>query len=207
MTERSVDSDRLMKLDGIAKPRDTPSSRPGIEVMGGVIVGFDDDKPDIFERQFEFTQRAGVVTAMVGLLQALPRSRLYERLRGEDRLLGEGDGENTSARFNFVPRLDPEVLIARYQHLIRRLYEPGNYYQRIRTFLEFHRRGGPAVKVGLAEIGAFLRALWVIGIMSTGRRAFWGFLISTLRHHPTQLGMAMTLVIYGHHFRIVANGI
>lgn len=181
--------------------------RAGIEVMGGFIVGFDDDKPDIFERQFEFIQRAGVVTAMVGLLQALPRSRLYERLRTEKRLLGDGDGENTAARFNFVPRLDPEVLIARYQHLVRRLYEPGHYYRRIRTFLEVHRPGGPAVKVGPAEIGAFLRALWVIGIVNNGRRAFWGFLGSTLRHHPAQLGLAMTLVIYGHHFRIVANRI
>ena len=54
--------------------------------MGGFIVGFDSDKADIFKRQFEFIQRSGVVTAMVGLLTALPQTRLYDRLKTEGRL-------------------------------------------------------------------------------------------------------------------------
>jgi radical SAM superfamily enzyme YgiQ (UPF0313 family) len=66
--------------------------RAGLEVMGGFIVGFDNDERDIFERQFDFLQSTGVVTAMVGLLQALPRSRLYRRLAGEGRLRGASAG-------------------------------------------------------------------------------------------------------------------
>ena len=181
--------------------------RAGMEVMGGFIVGFDDDKPDIFERQFEFIQKAGVVTAMVGLLQALPRSRLYERLRREGRLCGECGGDNTSARFNFVPRLDAHLLEENYRRLVRRLYEPDNYYQRIRTFLDEHNLRGPRTRISWTGVKAFLRSLWVMGLLRRGRRAYWGFMLSTLRHHPAQFGLAMTLAIYGHHFRRMAQGL
>jgi radical SAM superfamily enzyme YgiQ (UPF0313 family) len=181
--------------------------RAGLEVMGGFIVGFDDDKPDIFERQFEFIQRAGVVTAMVGLLQALPRSRLYARLRREGRLLGQGGGDNTSTSFNFVPRLDAGTLIDRYRGLMVRLYEPDNYYRRIRTFLDEYRDRGPHTRVGVAEAKAFCRSLWVMGVRRAGRRAYWRFLGTVLRHHRSQFATAMTLAVYGHHFRIVAGGL
>jgi len=179
----------------------------GLEVMGGFIVGFDEDKPDIFDRQFDFIQKAGVVTAMVGLLQAVPRSRLYRRLKEEGRLLGESLGDNTSARFNFVPRLDGDFLVRNYRELMRRLYEPDAYYRRIRAFLDEHRRRGPGLRVGRSEVRAFLRSLWVMGVLHRGRRSYWRFMASTLRHHPAHFGLAMTLAIYGHHFRIVAKSL
>jgi radical SAM superfamily enzyme YgiQ (UPF0313 family) len=181
--------------------------RAGLEVMGGFIVGFDQDKSDIFERQFEFIQKAGVVTAMVGLLQAVPRSRLYRRLQDEGRLIGESLGDNTSVRFNFVPRLDSDFLVRNYRELMRRLYEPNAYYRRIRAFLDEHRKRGPRGRVGVPEIRAFLRSLWVMGLRHRGRRSYWRFMVSTLRHHPAQFGLAMTLAIYGHHFRLVARSL
>ena len=66
-----------------------------------------------------------------GLLQAMPRSRLYQRLAGEGRLRTESHGDNTSVVFNFEPRLDREFLIDNYRRLMCRLYEPGAYYDRI----------------------------------------------------------------------------
>jgi len=101
--------------------------------MGGFIVGFDSDPVDIFRRQFEFIQRSGVVTAMVGLLSALPQTALYRRLAAEGRILSETCGNNTDAAINFATRLDPEFLRSGYRKLMRRLYEPANYYRRIRT--------------------------------------------------------------------------
>ena len=177
----------------------------GLEVMGGFIIGFDSDQSDIFERQFEFIQSAGVVTAMVGLLQALPRSRLYRRLAAEGRLQTEGHGDNTEAFLNFQPRLDRAFLLDNYRHLMVRLYEPGNYYQRVRIFLEMHRMRGPRVRLAWRDVSAVFRSLWVMGVLSRGRRAYWRFLAGTIVRHPQQIGVAVTLAITGHHFRTMAG--
>jgi radical SAM superfamily enzyme YgiQ (UPF0313 family) len=179
--------------------------RAGMEVMGGFIVGFDTDRPDIFARQFEFIQKAGVVTAMVGLLQAVPRSRLYQRLAREGRLLGESFGDNTRATFNFETKLDKELLVHGYRRLMQRLYEPNAYYRRIRAFLSEHRPRGPKSTISWRDIGALGRSLWILGVAHRGRRAFWRFCAGTLVKHPAQFGAAMTLAIYGHHFRQVAR--
>jgi len=85
--------------------------RAGLEVMGGFIVGFDNDPPDIFKRQFEFIQSSGVVTAMVGLLTALPETRLYRRLMKEGRIETASTGNNTEAMLNFRPQLDRAFLV------------------------------------------------------------------------------------------------
>ena len=92
--------------------------------MGGFIVGFDNDPTDIFKRQFEFIQRLGVVTAMVGLLTALPETRLYRRLIDEGRIETESTGNNTQATLNFRPRLGREFLVNGYRELMTKLYRP-----------------------------------------------------------------------------------
>ena len=66
------------------------------------IVGFDGDRSDVFERQYEFIQRAGIVTAMVGLLTAIPGTRLHTRLAREGRLLSSSTGTNVEATCNFI---------------------------------------------------------------------------------------------------------
>lgn len=179
----------------------------GLEVMGGFIVGFDSDERDIFQRQYDFIQSAGVVTAMVGLLQALPRSRLYRRLAREGRLLGASRGDNTSTEMNFEPRLDREFLQENYRRLMQRLYEPENYYRRVRTFLSTYRLRGPRTPLTWRDAGAVLRSFWTLGLRRSGRRAYWALLGSTLLRRPSRLGLAITLAITGHHFRVVASGL
>jgi radical SAM superfamily enzyme YgiQ (UPF0313 family) len=179
--------------------------RAGMEVMGGFIVGFDSDPRDIFRRQFEFIQQSGVVTAMVGLLSALPQTALYRRLAAEGRILSETCGNNTDAAINFVTRLDPEFLLSGYRELMRRLYEPANYYRRIRTFLRTYRPRGPSTHVSAADVKAFLESLWVLGVRHAGRAPFWGLLLTTLLASPRKFRAAMELSILGHHFRRVAN--
>jgi radical SAM superfamily enzyme YgiQ (UPF0313 family) len=175
----------------------------GLEVMGGFIVGFDGDRPDIFHRQFEFIQNAGVVTAMVGMLTALPGTRLYKRLVAEGRLLAESRGNNTDC--NFIPKLGREELVAGYRRLMNKLYEPAVYYGRARVLLRNLKASGPRSHLGRQEIAAFLRSLWHLGVVHSGRRAYWSFLGHALLRHPKAFSLAVTLTIYGHHFRSVAK--
>ncbi|HEY5909967.1 MAG TPA: B12-binding domain-containing radical SAM protein [Verrucomicrobiae bacterium] len=179
--------------------------RAGLEVMGGFIVGFDHDGPDIFKRQFEFIQHSGVVTAMVGLLNALPETRLYRRLKKEGRLESDSTGNNTEARLNFRPKLSREFLINGYRDLMKRLYEPRHYYQRIRTFLERQQPCGPHLGVSRPDLEAFVKSLWLLGVWHQGRLAYWRLLVTALLRRPRQFPKAMELAIIGYHFRRVAS--
>jgi radical SAM superfamily enzyme YgiQ (UPF0313 family) len=179
--------------------------RAGLEVMGGFIVGFDSDKTDIFKRQFEFIQSSGVATAMVGLLTALPQTRLWQRLKREGRLETESSGNNTQAELNFEPKLNREFLKSGYRDLMKRLYEPRVYYQRIQTFLKNHRPNGPRLRMSRADLTAFVKSFWLLGIWYRGRVAYWKFFWHTLLRRPHQFPRAIELAIMGHHFRRVAG--
>jgi radical SAM superfamily enzyme YgiQ (UPF0313 family) len=181
--------------------------KSGLEVMGGFIVGFDSDKPNIFERQIKFIQEAGVVTAMVGLLQALPGTRLFSRLRQEGRILHDASGNNVEASLNFVPKLDREILVEGYRSLVKRLYTPRMYYRRILTFLREYRPQGQGIHLSWGDVKAFIKSLWVMGILSRGRRQYWKFLTKALLFHRRAFPEAMTLAIIGYHFRRVASAL
>jgi radical SAM superfamily enzyme YgiQ (UPF0313 family) len=181
--------------------------KSGLEVMGGFIVGFDSDKPNIFERQIKFIQEAGVVTAMVGLLQALPGTRLFSRLRQEGRILHDASGNNVEASLNFVPKLDREMLVEGYRSLVKRLYTPRMYYRRTLTFLREYRPQGQGIQLSWRDVKAFIKSLWVMGILSRGRRQYWKFLTKALLFHRRAFPEAMTLAIIGYHFRRVASAL
>jgi radical SAM superfamily enzyme YgiQ (UPF0313 family) len=177
----------------------------GLEVMGGFIVGFDSDQTDIFKRQFEFIQRSGVVTAMVGLLTALPQTRLWQRLKREGRLEATSSGNNTQAELNFKPKLNREFLQTGYRDLMKKLYEPKVYYQRVRTFLKNHRPNGPGLSLSWPDFKAFLKSFWLLGIWYRGRVAYWRFFWSTLLRRPRHFRRAIEFAIVGYHFRRVAR--
>ncbi len=178
--------------------------RAGLEVMGGFIVGFDSDTREIFRDQFEFIQRSGVVTAMVGLLTALPQTKLYRRLQQEDRLVGESTGNNTMAALNFRPRLSRDYLENGYRELMRRLYEPRAYYRRIRVFLRNHQPTAERLRLSGVDFRAFLKSFWLLGVWHRGRLAYWRLFVGTLVRRPRQFRMAIELAIIGYHFRRIA---
>ena len=175
----------------------------GMEVQGGFIVGFDNDPYNIFERQISFIQQSGIVTAMVGLLNAPKGTRLYKRLKGENRLLYEVSGDNTDFSINFVPKMSRETLINGYSHILTVIYAPKQYYARIGTLLREHR---PKVvhkrsHLNIGELRGFLKSIWYLGIREKGRRYYWRMVMSTLLRRPRSLPMAITLAVYGYHFR------
>jgi radical SAM superfamily enzyme YgiQ (UPF0313 family) len=179
--------------------------RSGLEVMGGFIVGFDNDPREIFDLQFDFIQRTGIATAMVGLLTALPQTQLYHRLLKEGRLLAEATGNNTEAVLNFMPKLGREHLLGGYRKLMNALYEPGAYYERALTFLAEYRPRGPTMPLTEGDLHALLRSLWTMGLLHNGRRAFWKYLTTVLARHPRKLPSAIALAIHGFHYRMVAK--
>jgi radical SAM superfamily enzyme YgiQ (UPF0313 family) len=181
--------------------------RAGLEVMGGFIVGFDNDQPNIFERQWAFIQETGIVTAMVGLLNALPKTRLFTRLSAEGRILQKTTGNNLDAVLNFASRIDRDVLLDGYRSLVRQLYAPKSYYRRIAAFLREYQPSGPRTRPTHGDVSAFFKSLWVLGVRSRGRRAYWSFLVRSLLFHRRKFTEAMSLAILGHHFRKVAESL
>ena len=175
--------------------------RAGLEVQGGFIVGFDSDTPTIFARQIEFIQQSGIVTAMVGLLQAIPGTKLHQRLKVQGRLTGQTTGNNLDGTTNFIPRMNREKLREGYRHLMAHIYAPGPYYRRIRTFLREYRRPKISSPVNWRYFLAFLRANVRLGIFGRERFEYWRLLIWTSFHRPTLFPLAVTLSVFGHHFR------
>jgi len=180
--------------------------RHGMQVMGGFIVGFDHDPENIFDLQVRFIQQIGVVTAMVGILTALPQTRLWHRLKAEGRLLSDATGENTDGRLNFKPIMEREKLIAGYQQLLTTLYAPKNYYKRINTFLKNYKPTA-RTRVTREDLLAFMRATWRLGIVSKTRFRYWKLIVKTFFVKRKALPIAVELAIHGFHFEKILERI
>ena len=178
----------------------------GLGVMGGYIVGFDNDDESIFARQIKFIQESGVVTAMVGLLNALPNTRLWQRLKDENRLELTASGNNTDGSINFIPKMDKTKLIEGYRIIIKTIYSPSVYYKRVCQFLEYYN---PVIKRknDAARFGALLKSIFYLGIWGNGitQWYYWKLFIKALIFHRKSFTEIITLMIYGHHFRKIAK--
>lgn len=192
-----------MKRDLIASVKHL--HRAGLQVRGGFIVGFDNDTPSIFQRQIDFIQRSGIVTAMVGLLQAPPGTRLYQRLKQEGRLLDRISGDNVDGTTNIIPRMDLDTLNKGYESIMQYIYSPEHYYQRVKTFLREYRPPKGKAPRDLEYVWAFFRSTYRLGMLDKARSNYWKLLFWTVFHRPGHLPIAITLAIYGFHFRKICE--
>ena len=179
--------------------------RAGLQVQGGFIVGFDSDTPAIFQNQIDFIQKSGIVTAMVGLLQALPGTGLFERMKRENRLLSDSTGDNVSASTNIVPRMSLEALQEGYKLILRTIYSPENYYRRMKAFLQDYRPSRTRSALSFHYKLAGIHSLYRLGILGRERLQFWRVMLWTLFHRPRLIRQAITLAIYGYHFRTICR--
>ena len=181
----------------------------GLQVQAGFILGFDSDTPGTFERLTEFIQLTGITTAMVGLLQAIPGTRLYNRLKEAGRLVELGSGYAVNGTTNIVPLMDLGVLRTRYTELLHRLYSPKDYYQRVHLFLRVYRL--PKLQIRwetryqLRQWWAFVIASVRLGVAGKERFEYWKLLVWTALRRPKAFSLAVTLAIYGYHFRLASE--
>ncbi|MCX6305932.1 MAG: B12-binding domain-containing radical SAM protein [Bacteroidetes bacterium] len=176
----------------------------GLQVSGGFIVGFDNDTPSVFQRQVDFIQQSGIVSAMVGLLNAPRHTRLYTRLQAENRITNEANGNNTDFSLNFIPKMNPVELIRGYKKILQDIYATKPYYKRVRELFKSYRpRRTKHAKITFTHACAFMKSILIIGLINKGRRHYWKLLLWTLFTRPALVADAVTFSIYGYHFRKV----
>lgn len=177
----------------------------GLQVQAGFIVGFDTDTPKTFDNMIRFIQASGIVTAMVGLLNALPETQLFKRLQEAGRILKKpSGGNNTDFTINFIPEMSKDTLIAGYKKVLNSIFSPRNYYKRINTHLVEYKKSAksPALPISV-KLRAVTGAFWKMGFTGKGKRHFWKLLIWTAIRRPKLLPDAITLSIFGFHYRRV----
>jgi radical SAM superfamily enzyme YgiQ (UPF0313 family) len=180
--------------------------RAGLQVQGGFIVGFDSDSPSIFQQLIDFIQKSGIVTAMVGLLQAPPGTRLFERLKKDNRLLGLMiSGDNVDGSTNIDPRMGLDQLMSGYRFIMGHIYSPKHYYRRVKVFLKEFGNSKVDTRIDLQRFLAFFRSGIRLGILGKERFHYWRLMAWTLVRKPRLLPLAVTLAIYGHHFRRICE--
>ncbi len=185
--------------------------RAGLQVQGGFIVGFDHDTPGTIEQLRDFIQKSGIVTAMVGLLQAPPGTQLFDRLSKAGRILKDATGNNTDGSTNVIPLMNSKLLHQEYKKLLKYLYSPKIYYQRVKVFLSNYRT--PKFKTHLDirsafdYLRAFLRSIVQLGILGRERMEYWKIFFWSLFRRPQTFFLAIVFSIYGYHFRKISDSI
>jgi radical SAM superfamily enzyme YgiQ (UPF0313 family) len=179
----------------------------GLEVQGGFIVGFDSDHPEIFEEITNFIQQSGIVTAMVGLLNAPKGTTLEKRLQLEGRMLKDFTGNNTDFTINFIPKMDSEKLLDGYKNILKTIYSPKFFYERVMRFMkDFEPKKKKVFHLNPNYILALFRSIFKLGLIGEERIYYWKLFFWTLFRKPQLFSLAILFAIYGFHFKKISNG-
>jgi radical SAM superfamily enzyme YgiQ (UPF0313 family) len=193
----------------------------GIEVLSGMIVGFDNDGPDIFDRQIRFVEQARVVHTSVGMLSAIPKTPLYERLARENRI---DPADRMPYGTNVIPLgMGRDALREGYLRVLRALYDPKAYFTRVDSlFLE----GGLAASAArdallrrrplrrfLLHVEALIYLVVIFFILQTAidegdlRRHYRRAIFKVLRRRPDPFVLqayALKAAMHYHYHRLIS---
>jgi radical SAM superfamily enzyme YgiQ (UPF0313 family) len=174
----------------------------GIEVMAGMIVGFDNDDTSIFDEQLKFIQEARIPISMTGMLNAIPKTPLYTRLRAAGRLIAESVGDQFVFT-NIVPKgMSRLQLYEGYRDLLARLYDYGNYRKRSMGLIL--NRGAvfqTRLMDGRRDLALVARILWTCFLRASPRRAWltMSMIGETVLRRPRRVRDAITLALMHKH--------
>jgi len=211
-----IESTNLDVLEGMNKKRNISKNslaervgiiqKSGLEVMGGFIIGNDGEKPEVFNDLFNFIQETGIVVPMVGLLTAIKGTPLYDRLEREGRLRTESSGNNThNLSFNFKPQLDEQMLIEGYAGLLKKLFEPKNYYERCRVLNACKGKSHSTSRTDFNGVLAFARVLYE-NVVRKPEPEFLKYLGEVMLTKPANIPEAVTHGVKRHHFSTITDG-
>jgi radical SAM superfamily enzyme YgiQ (UPF0313 family) len=185
----------LPMLDAIAT-----LNRYGLEVVSGIIIGLDTDTADSADRLLEFIERSQIPMLTINLLQALPKTPLWERLAREGRLLGETSGRESNVRF-----LRPyDEVVATWRRCIAEAYAPERLFGRLIHQVDAtyaNRIVTPSR--GTLTVANLRRALTIgfnlalrVGLLSDYRRLFWRAVRHALERRQFDTPFSMGLVAH-----------
>ncbi|MBX9694161.1 MAG: DUF4070 domain-containing protein, partial [Cyanobacteria bacterium] len=166
---------------------------------------FDSDTEDIFERQIQFITKARIPMAMVGPLNAMPNTQLWDRLISEGRLHADFDGDNLGF-CNFETKLPAVTLVRGYREVLATLYAPSNFFGRMYELIDSMKGGRNAtlgrlnLKTKLKFFFPLIGALVQLGVKDQNRKEYWRFMLWVWNHHRDKFLFALCRAITGYHF-------
>jgi len=151
----------------------------GMEVVAGIIIGLDSDGPQTRQSIIDFIEASQIPMLTINLLQALPKTPLWDRLASEGRL-----SDDASKESNVVFKRPYEDVVADFRALLRYAYDPARLFGRYdwltqRTFPNRRPRPHPKDQVTPKNVrrgfSMLAKICWKLGIVADYRRIFWDF--------------------------------
>jgi hypothetical protein len=172
----------------------------GMEVVSGIIMGLDTDKPNTSEALLAFVEESRIPLLTINLLQALPKTPLWDRLEKEGRLV---DDEGRDSNVDFL--LPYDEVVASWKHAMSVAYEPEKVYERFQYQCDNvypHRlkmpvpdemKTWPNIRRGLVMMR---NIFWKVGVLGDYRRVFWKFALGRIRRGDVEGLIGCTMIAH-----------
>jgi radical SAM superfamily enzyme YgiQ (UPF0313 family) len=192
--------------------------RAGIFVNAGFIIGFDAERASVADGMVACIEATNIPVCMVGLLYALPGTRLARRLHAEGRLhedahdVHEDDADQCTSGLNYDTRRDRSEMLVDYRTVLERIYAPEAYFGRVRRVCRDLDRSTHRLRVPwrhvVRDLRAFGRIAAQLGWRDRGaRRAFWGAVLDCLLYNPRAVKIAVSFAALYLHFGPFSRGL